>query len=114
MNDHLACEQSPNCMSTVTTQHVNCGAPSISTVRPPSISTVSWQHVNSEPTVDMQLKQGFLAEIHQRGSKPFSFDVAACISARWATSCAATRRGLVFGRVAYVKDKNKTSRSARP
>src|SRR5271156_1290923 len=67
VRDHLACEQSPNCMSTVSWQHVNSKAGSVSTVKSDCISTVTIQHVNSAATVEMQSKDGFSGGTAQRG-----------------------------------------------
>jgi hypothetical protein len=108
--DHLACEQSPNCTSTVTQLHVNSRPPSISAVRSPSISTVATQHVNSAPTVDMQSKEGFLGGTGKLGLNLSGWILQADFKRGLAASSAPSARALVCASSAIQKNKDKTSR----
>jgi hypothetical protein len=112
VRDHLACEQSPNCMSTVSWQHVKSKAGSVSKVKPDCISTVTTQHVNSAATVEMQSKDGFSGGIAQRGFN-LAGEICRCdLQHGTAASCAAAPRSLVFAVVYDFKNERQNHKGS--
>ena len=114
MLDHPVYQPSPNGMSAVTTEYVSRRPSGMSAVGASSMSAVTIGYVSRQSTADVPFKVGYSGGLYEGGLSLSGLLLQVGSIAPLAASCAAGRRGLVFGEVVYFNSKNKSFRSLRP